>query len=96
MKGTVIEVEVESRQDFVSALAGKPHIILLDNMSPAEVKACVEIRRKMKAKTLLEVSGGITLDTVEAYAATGADMISVGSLTASVDSIDMSLELMLP
>lgn len=94
-KGTVIEVEVESLTDFRSALAAKPDIIMLDNMSVKEVAACVEIRTMAKVRPLLEVSGGITPDTVENYARTKVDMISVGSLTASVTSIDMSLELII-
>jgi nicotinate-nucleotide pyrophosphorylase (carboxylating) len=93
IKGTVVEIEVESPAEFEDALKGKPDIIMLDNMSAKDVKACVEIRRMSKIKALLEVSGGITLDTIEDYAKTGVDMISVGSLTHSVRSIDMSLEI---
>lgn len=93
-KGTRIEIEVATPEEFSDALSGKPDIIMLDNMGPKEVKACVEIRKLAKMKPLLEVSGGITLDTVEEYAKTGVDMISVGALTASVTPIDMSLEMM--
>jgi len=92
-KGTVVEIEAETVHEFSDALSGKPDIIMLDNMSVKEVKACVDIRRISKVKTLLEVSGGITLDTIEDYAKTGIDMISVGALTHSVDAIDMSLEI---
>lgn len=93
IKGIPIEIEVSNTAEFEDALKGKPDIIMLDNMSPADVKACVEIRRMSKAKALLEVSGGINLETVEDYAKTGVDMISVGALTHSVKSIDMSLEI---
>ena len=75
------------------ALAGKPDIIMLDNMSPREIRTCVEIRKLAKVKPLLEASGGITLDNVADYARTGVDMISVGSLTGSVRAIDMSLDI---
>ncbi len=92
-KGTVIEIEVGNIAEFNDALAGKPDIIMLDNMSVGDVKACVEIRRLSKTKPLLEVSGGITLETVEDYAMTKVDMISIGSLTDSVTAIDMSLEI---
>lgn len=92
-KGTAVEIEVEDLGQFDEALMGKPDIIMLDNMSPKDVRACMEIRRIAKVKPLLEVSGGITLDTVEEYARTGVDMISVGSLTSSVRSVDMSLEI---
>lgn len=95
-RGTAIEVEVENLADFESALAARPDIIMLDNMTPGEVAACVALRRMAKARPALEVSGGITLDTIEDYARTKVDMISVGSLTASVDAVDMSLEIVVP
>ncbi len=91
-KGTVIEIEVATPEEFSDALLGKPDIIMLDNMGPKEIGACVQIRKLAKQKPLLEVSGGITLDTVEAYAKTGVDMISSGSLTSSLRPVDMSLE----
>ena len=93
LKGTAIEIEVTTVEEFSDALAGKPDIIMLDNMTPQNVRSCVEIRRLSKIKPLLEVSGGINLETIEEFAKTKADMISVGSLTASVRSIDMSLEM---
>jgi nicotinate-nucleotide pyrophosphorylase (carboxylating) len=89
-----IEVEVENPEQFKLALAGCPDIIMLDNMPVADVKSAVELRNAMKTaggKPLLEASGGITLDNVEDYAKTGIDRISVGSLTDSVESVDMSL-----
>jgi len=92
-KGTSIEIEVTNIAEFNEALPGKPDIIMLDNMSIEDVKACVEIRRLSKFKPLLEASGGITLENVEEYAKTRVDMISVGSLTNSVKAIDMSLEI---
>ena len=92
VRGTVIEIEVTNPAEFEDALKGEPDIIMLDNMSARDVKACVEIRRLSKIKPLLEASGGITLENVEEYAKTKVDMISIGSLTASVNSIDMSLE----
>jgi nicotinate-nucleotide pyrophosphorylase (carboxylating) len=93
IKGTIVEIEVATPAEFEDALKGKPDIIMLDNMGVRDVKACVEIRRMSRIKALLEVSGGINLDTIEEYAKTGIDMISVGSLTHSVKSIDMSLEI---
>ena len=93
LKNTVVEIEVSSIEEFSDALEGKPDIIMLDNMRPGDVKACVEIKRLAKFKPLLEVSGGINLETVEEYAKTRVDMISVGLLTSSVTDIDMSLEL---
>lgn len=93
LRGTVIEVEVETLQDFESALAAKPDVIMLDNMHPIDIRACVEMRKLAKAKPSLEASGGITLENIEEYARTGVDMISVGSLTSSIKSIDMSLSI---
>ncbi len=91
--GTVIEIEVGTIEEFNDALLGKPDIIMLDNMSVREIKACIEIRRLSKIKPVLEASGGITLDNIEEYARTKVDTISIGSLTSSVNSIDMSLEM---
>ena len=93
IKGTVIEIEVSNIEEFDDAIAGKPDIIMLDNMSPSEVRSCIEIRRLSKIKPILEVSGGVSLDNIEDYAKTKVDTISVGSLTSSVKSIDLSLEI---
>ena len=94
-KNIKIEVEVENIKEFKSMLAEKPNIIMLDNMSAADVKTCVDLRneKSLKEKVLLEASGGIDSENVEEYAKTGIDRISVGSLTSSIKSIDMSLEL---
>jgi len=93
LKGTVIEIEVTTIEEFNDALSGRPDIVMLDNMSVEDVRSCVEIRRVSKIKPVLEVSGGIDLDTVEKYAKARVDMISVGSLTASIKPIDLSLEI---
>ncbi|MCM8761331.1 MAG: carboxylating nicotinate-nucleotide diphosphorylase [Candidatus Omnitrophica bacterium] len=92
-RGTIIEIEVASLAEFDDALAGKPDVIMLDNMSPKEIRACVEIRNLAKHKPLLEASGGINAENAEEYAKTGVDMISCGSLTSSVRAIDISLEI---
>jgi len=93
IKGTIIEIEVSNIQEFDDAIAGSPDIIMLDNMSPSEVRSCIEIRRLSKIKPVLEVSGGVSLDNIEDYAKTKVDTISVGSITSSVKSIDLSLEI---
>jgi nicotinate-nucleotide pyrophosphorylase (carboxylating) len=88
--GVPVEVEVESEEDLRDALRANPEWIMLDNMEPARMKVCVEIcARRCK----LEASGGVTLATVEAIAATGVDAISVGGLTHSAPAADLSLEL---
>jgi len=93
IKGTIVEIEVSDIKEFEDAIAGKPDIIMLDNMSPSEVRSCMEIRRLSNIKPVLEVSGGVSLDNIEDYAKTKVDTISIGSLTSSVKSIDLSLEI---
>jgi len=90
-----LEVEVENLDEFKNVLAQSPDIIMLDNMSPEDVKKALEIRNKTasKKKVLLEASGGINIDNVEEYAKTGVERISIGSLTDSIRSVDMSLEI---
>ena len=93
LKGTKVEIEVTTVEEFSDALAGKPDIIMLDNMTPQNVRSCVEIRRLAKTKPIIEVSGGINLETVTEFAKAKPDMISIGALTASIRPIDMSLEI---
>lgn len=92
-----IEIEVKSLREFKEALKAKPDMIMLDNMHVRDVKKAVKMnrdKRYAKSNTLLEASGGITLKNVRKVASTGIDMISVGELTHSVKSIDMSLEIL--
>ena len=84
-----VEVEVESLRECASALKARPEWIMLDNMSLADMRKCVEMCRG-KAKT--EASGGITLARVKKVAATGVTAISLGCLTHSAGSVDLSLE----
>ncbi|MDX9867680.1 MAG: carboxylating nicotinate-nucleotide diphosphorylase [Kiritimatiellia bacterium] len=84
-----VEVEVESVAECVSALRGRPEWIMLDNMDCGRMRECVALCRG-KAKT--EASGGITLDRAREVAATGVDAISLGCLTHSAPSVDLSLE----
>ncbi len=84
-----IEVEVESLRECASALKAKPEWIMLDNMSCADMKKCVKMCRGI-SKT--EASGGITLERAKEVAATGVTAISLGCLTHSAGSIDLSLE----
>ena len=84
-----VEVEVESLRECESALKAKPEWIMLDNMSCADMKKCVKMCRGV-SKT--EASGGITLDRAKEVAATGVTAISLGCLTHSQGSIDLTLE----
>jgi nicotinate-nucleotide pyrophosphorylase (carboxylating) len=87
--GLRIEVEVVTLEELKEALDEGAEAILLDNMSPETVVEAVRIN---EGRALLEVSGGINLDTVRSYAMTGVDLISVGALTHSAPSIDLALE----
>lgn len=84
-----VEVEVESMAQLEDALQGRPDWVLLDNMPPPLMEDCV---RRVNGACRVEASGGITLDTVEAVAATGVDAISLGCLTHSAPAADLSLE----
>lgn len=84
-----VEVEVESIRECESALKARPEWIMLDNMSVEDMKKCVKL---CKGKTKTEASGGITLDRAKEVAATGVTAISLGCLTHSAGSIDLSLE----
>jgi nicotinate-nucleotide pyrophosphorylase (carboxylating) len=87
--GLPVEVEVETLEELDLALAERAECVLLDNMSPADVAEAV---RRTAGRAVLEVSGGVTLATIAAFAATGVDRISVGALTHSAPALDISLE----
>lgn len=87
-----IEVEIEDNDMLREALACGAEVVLLDNMSPDQVAGAVRIARTANPRILIEVSGGITLDTVHSYAEAGADIISAGALTHSARAADISLE----
>ncbi|MBO5939749.1 MAG: carboxylating nicotinate-nucleotide diphosphorylase [Kiritimatiellae bacterium] len=84
-----VEVEVESIRECASALKAKPEWIMLDNMSIADMKKCVKL---CKGISKTEASGGITLERAKEVAATGVTAISLGCLTHSAGSVDLSLE----
>jgi nicotinate-nucleotide pyrophosphorylase (carboxylating) len=87
-EGMAVEVECASLEEMDEALAAGAKHILLDNMTPDELREAVS-RARGRART--EASGGITLDTVRAIAETGVDDISVGALTHSAPALDLSL-----
>ena len=84
-----VEVEVESLRECASALKAKPEWIMLDNMSCADMRKCVKM---CKGISKTEASGGITLERAKEVAATGVTAISLGCLTHSAGSVDLSLE----
>ena len=85
-----IAVAFDEALTVAPALA--PDIVLLDNMSPAQLREAVALRVAAGAACELEASGGITLDTVRDVAETGVDVISVGALTHSAASVDIGLD----
>lgn len=96
-KNKKVEIEVQNLKEFKGALALKPDVIMLDNMSIRDIKKAVRIRDSQsnidyRLSAKLEVSGGINLKNIHLIASTGVDMISIGSLTHSLESKDISLE----
>lgn len=88
-----IEVEVRTLDELEEALrVGGVDRIMLDNFTPAQTFDAVKIVKAVNEHVELESSGGITIDTIREYAETGVDYISVGALTHSVKSLDMSLK----
>jgi nicotinate-nucleotide pyrophosphorylase (carboxylating) len=89
----IIEIEVRSLEELEQALEHGGEAILLDNMSVEDVKRAVERCSHAGRRIPLEVSGGITLENVRAYAETGVTFISVGVITHSAKAVDMSMRL---
>jgi nicotinate-nucleotide pyrophosphorylase (carboxylating) len=85
-----IEIEAQSLAQVDDALATGADIILLDNLSTADIVAAVT---KCRGRARTEISGGVTLDRMPELSATGADYVSVGALTHSAPAIDLSLEI---
>lgn len=88
--GLRIEVEVETLEQVQAALDGGADIVMLDNMPLDAVRRAVEL---VKGRALVEVSGGVTLETVGAIAAAGPDLISIGALTHSARAVNLSLDI---
>lgn len=87
--GTKVEVECERIEQVQAALEARADIIMLDNMSTAQMKECVEL---VAGRAITEASGGVNLDSVRAIAETGVDWISVGALTHSAPALDLALD----
>ena len=89
-----VHVECDSLDQVAQALAAGADAILLDNMTPDEVRAAVQLANDSAGgRPLLEVSGGITRETAGAYARTGADLMSVGAITNSAPVLDIGLDI---
>jgi nicotinate-nucleotide pyrophosphorylase (carboxylating) len=89
--GQRVQIEVRNPRELDEALAGGAEAILLDNMSPAQVKLSIERIKQENRWIPTEASGGIVLDNIRAYAETGVDFISVGALTHSARAADISM-----
>jgi nicotinate-nucleotide pyrophosphorylase (carboxylating) len=90
--GTLVEVEVDTLEQLDVALRSGPDIILVDNLGPEGMAEAVRRRDAAAPSIRLEASGGISLTTVGAIAATGVDRISVGALTHSAPSLDLAMD----
>ena len=90
-----IEVEVTKVKDVLTAAKARVDIIMLDNFSPKQIEKAVKVLKKERfyRRILLEASGGITAENILAYASTGVDIVSLGEITDSAKTLDISLEI---
>ncbi len=91
--GQIIDIEVRSFAELDEALNHGAESLLVDNMTPAEVKRAVTVVRERGSKIPIEASGGIDLATIREYALAGPDYISVGALTHSAVAVDLSMRI---
>jgi nicotinate-nucleotide pyrophosphorylase (carboxylating) len=91
--GQRIQVEVRSEKELNEALEGGAEALLLDNMTPEQVKAAIARVRERGLTIPIEASGGITLETIRDYALAGPDFISSGALTHSAIAVDLSMRI---
>lgn len=87
-----IQIEVDRKEQIPNAIDSGADGLLLDNMSPDYLMECVKFAKELKNNIFLEASGGITLQNLSGYVTTGIDAVSVGALTHSVKSSDISLK----
>ena len=86
-----VQIEVRNQREMLEALGAGAEAVLLDNMPVERAAECVKMARGMRPECVIEISGGITLDNVRAYADTGADFLSSGMLTHSAPAANLSL-----
>ena len=91
-KQTILQLEVDTLDQLAVALGTECDIILLDNMTCDQLSEAVDMRDERAPKILLEASGGVNIDTINAIAATGVDRISIGALTHSAPNFDIGLD----
>ena len=91
--GQTIDIEVRTFEELETALEHGAESLLLDNMTPAQIKSAVKIVRAHGDAIPLEASGGIKLENIRKYALAGVDYISVGALTHSAPAVDLSMKI---
>ena len=91
--GQTIDIEVRTIDELETALDNGAESLLLDNMTPAEIKKAVGVVRGRGLTIPIEASGGIVLDNIRKYALAGVDYISVGALTHSAPAVDLSMKI---
>jgi nicotinate-nucleotide pyrophosphorylase (carboxylating) len=89
---SIVEVEVDSIEQFRDVLPVGPDIVLLDNFTLDQLRQAVAIRDEAESKVELEASGNVRIDTIAEIAATGVDRISSGALTHQATSLDLGLD----
>ncbi len=87
-----IEVEVGNGSQLREAIAARADVIMLGNMSLDEIRESVKLIREQTPGTIIEISGGVTLENVRQFADCGVDLISVGAITRSATAVDISLK----
>lgn len=92
--GRGVEIECERPEQVEEAVRAGADVVMLDNMAPDAAATCVSwVRASERPWTIIEISGGVTVASVAAYAATGADVISTGAITQSAPALDLGLDL---
>jgi len=88
-----VEIEVDSLDGMQIAIEAGADDVLIDNFTPDQMRAAVELRNRLNPSVRLEASGGLTVETARAVAETGVDLIAVGELTHSARVLDLGLDL---
>ena len=92
VQAMVVEIEIDAIDDLEPVLAAGPDVVLLDNMRPADLTRCVQVRNRVAPAVVLEASGGIRPETVATIAATGVDRVSTGWPTHDAPWLDVALD----
>jgi nicotinate-nucleotide pyrophosphorylase (carboxylating) len=87
-----LEIEVDTLEQLDAVLGCRPDVVLLDNMTPEQLREAVRRRNAQAPGVLLEASGGVTLATVRAIAEAGVERISIGALTHSAPALDIGMD----